>query len=117
MPKRTVNYRVTPKVVASAKGQGGESQLGGLAVPVQITGPWDNLAFAPDLSGVLDEIIKDPSKALEGLKSAIPGTDGSSGGSSPLDFLKKAIPGIGGSDDDSTTSDNPLGGLKKLFGR
>ncbi len=117
MPKRTVNYRVTPKVVASAKGQGGESQLGGLAVPVQITGPLDNLAFAPDLSGALDEIIKDPSKALEGLKSAIPGTDGSSGGSSPLDFLKKAIPGIGGSDDDSTTSDNPLGGLKKLFGR
>ncbi|MCZ6454524.1 MAG: AsmA family protein, partial [Alphaproteobacteria bacterium] len=56
LPKRTVDYRVTPKVVASTKGQGGESQLGGLSVPVQITGPWDNLAFAPDLSGAIDEL-------------------------------------------------------------
>lgn len=116
MPKRTVNYRVTPKVVASAKGQGGDSGAAGLAVPVQITGPWDNLAFAPDLTGAIDELIKDPSKALEGLKSIIPGTDGASG-SNPLDALKKAIPGTSGSDGSSTTSDNPLDSVKKLFGR
>lgn len=116
LPKRTVDYRVTPKVVASTKGQGGESQLGGLSVPVQITGPWDNLAFAPDLSGAIDELLKDPSKALEALKSAIPGTDGSSGGS-PLDALKKVLTGSSGSDDSSTSTDNPIEGLKKLFGR
>lgn len=116
LPKRTVDYRVTPKVVASTKGQGGESQLGGLSVPVQITGPWDNLAFAPDLSGVIDELVKDPSKALEALKGAIPGTDGSSGGG-PLDALKKVLTGSSGSDDSSTSTDNPIEGLKKLFGR
>lgn len=57
-----------------------------------------------------------PSKALEGLKGAIPGTDGASG-SGPLDSLKNAIPGTDSSGDSSTTSDNPLGGLNKLFGR
>ena len=116
LPKRTVDYRVTPKVVASTEGQGGDAGAAGLAVPVQITGPWDNLAFAPDLSGAIDEIIKDPTKALEGLKSVIPGTDGTSG-SNPLDALKKLIPGTDGSDSESTTSDNQLDNVKKLFGR
>ena len=116
LPKRTVDYRVTPKVVASTEDQGGDAGAAGLAVPVQITGPWDNLAFAPDLSGAIDEIIKDPTKALEGLKSVIPGTDGTSG-SNPLDALKKLVPGTDGSDSGSTTSDNPLDNVKKLFGR
>jgi AsmA protein len=116
MPKRTVDYRVTPKVVADTTGQGGDASAAGLAVPVQITGPWDNLAFAPDLTGAVDELIKDPSKALEGLKGAIPGTDGATG-DSPLDALKNAIPGTDSSGDSSTESDNPLGGLNKLFGR
>jgi len=114
MPNRTVDYRLIPKVVASTEGQGGDSAAAGLALPVQITGPWDNLTFAPDLSGAVDELIKDPSKALEGLKSAIPGTDGAGG---PLDALKKAIPGSESSGDSSTTTDNPLDGMKKLFGR
>ena len=113
MPKRTVDYRLIPKVVASTEGQGGDSAAAGLAVPVRITGPWDNLAFTPDLSGAVDELIKDPSKALEGLKGAVPGTDGGS----PLDALKKAIPGSESSGDSSTTTDNPLDGMKKLFGR
>jgi AsmA protein len=97
MPKRTVDYRVTPKVVASAEGQGGADQLGGLSVPVMITGPWDNLSFAPDLTGAVDELVKDPSKAIEGLKGAVPGTGDSGGSSSPLD--------------------DPVKSLKKLFGR
>ncbi len=96
MPKRTVDYRVTPKVVASAEGQGGTNQLAGLAVPVMITGPWDNLSFAPDLTGAVDELAKDPAGTLDRLKSVIPGT-GSSG-------------------DSSTPASKPLEGLKKLFG-
>ena len=97
MPNRTVDYRVTPKVVASVEGQGGASQAAGLSVPVVITGPWDNLSFAPDLSGAVEEIAKDPASAL--------------------DKIKNIIPGIGGSDSSSTTSENPLDGLKKLFGK
>jgi len=97
LPKRTVDYRVTPKVVASAKGQGGIDQLAGLAVPVLITGPWDDLSYQPDLAGVVDELIKDPE--------------------SVLDTIKNLIPGLGGSSDGSSSSDNPLDSLRKLFGR
>ena len=50
LPKRSVQYNVTPKVV------------GIIAVPVEITGPWDHLHYAPDLAG----IVGDPSKLLKG---------------------------------------------------
>jgi AsmA protein len=80
LPERKVDYRVTPKVVASLEGQGGEGQLGGLAVPVLITGPWNNLSFKPDLTGAVTEITKDPEKALEALKNLGKGTTGSDAG-------------------------------------
>jgi AsmA protein len=50
LPKRSVQYKVTPKSV------------GIVAVPVDITGPWDNLHYSPDLAG----IVGDPSKLLKG---------------------------------------------------
>lgn len=53
LPKRTVNYRVEPKVVASLEGQGGKGDLGGITVPVIIEGPWDNLSYRPDLGGAV----------------------------------------------------------------
>jgi AsmA protein len=50
LPKRSVQYKVTPKVV------------GVVAVPVEIAGPWDHLHYAPDLAGM----VGDPSKLLKG---------------------------------------------------
>ena len=50
LPKRSVQYKVTPKVV------------GIVAVPVDISGPWDHLHYAPDLAG----LVGDPSKLLKG---------------------------------------------------
>jgi len=55
MPKKTLKYRVEPKLVADAKGQGGES-ASGITVPVLISGSWEDPKFAPDLAGVLDNI-------------------------------------------------------------
>jgi AsmA protein len=52
LPKRTVNYRVEPKVVASVEGQGGKTDLAGLTVPVIVEGPWDNLSYRPDLAAL-----------------------------------------------------------------
>lgn len=43
LPQRQVNYRLTPKVA------------GALAVPVLITGPWDNLSYRPDLGAMLKQ--------------------------------------------------------------
>ncbi len=78
LPKRSVQYKVTPKVV------------GIVAVPVDISGPWDNLHYAPDLAGM----VGDPSKLLKGgaqgagelLKGGAKGTG---------DVLKSAPSGVG----------------------
>jgi AsmA protein len=68
LPARTVNYRLTPNVA------------GLLAVPVDITGPWDNLSYRPDLAGIAKGLAKDPGKALDVLKNG-GGSAGSSAGS------------------------------------
>lgn len=62
---RTVDYKVTPKAVASLEGQGGRQDLAGVMVPVLVQGPWDNLSFRPDLEGLVKQQI-DPGKLLEG---------------------------------------------------
>jgi AsmA protein len=68
LPARTVNYRLTPNVA------------GVLAVPVDITGPWDNLSYRPDLAGIAKGLAQDPGKALDVLKNG-GGSAGSSAGS------------------------------------
>lgn len=104
MPKRTVNYRVTPKAVASAKGQGG-SDAGGIQVPVVVTGPWHDLSYKPDLTAVIGDVAKDPKKALEAVKKVVPG-----------------VPKLGGSGSGSSGSSLPkaedaVKGLKNIFSR
>ena len=71
LPLRQVNYRVTPSVA------------GLLAVPVDITGPWDHLSYRPDLAGIAKGLAQDPGKALDVLKGG-----GSGGGSNAKDLLK-----------------------------
>lgn len=69
LPKRTVDYTITPKVVATAEGQGGAKDVGGVMVPVIVQGPWDNLSYRPDLAALLKQKI-DPKKALDSLTGA-----------------------------------------------
>jgi AsmA protein len=64
LPRRQVDYKLTPSVA------------GLVAVPVDITGPWDNLSYRPDLAGVAKGLAEDPGKALDVLK----GQGGGSGG-------------------------------------
>jgi AsmA protein len=71
LPQRTVNYRVTPNVA------------GLLVVPVDITGPWDNLSYRPDLAGIAKGLAQDPGKALDAL-----GKGGSGAGSAAGGLLK-----------------------------
>ena len=56
--QRVMNYRVTPKLL---RGEGGEA---GISVPILISGPWHDLSFRPDLSGLID------AKAKAALKEA-----------------------------------------------
>ncbi len=60
-----------PKVVASISGQGGAQDLSGLEIPVHISGPWDDPAIEPDISGAINnpgavEAVKEIGKQLKG---------------------------------------------------
>ena len=102
LPPRTVDYTVTPKLVQTLEGQGGASDMQGVAVPIKVTGPWSNVSYQPDLEGALKEQIKDPGAVIEkldseeGVKGLIEGlkpggsSDGEEGSSGPLD-LKKGL--------------------------
>jgi AsmA protein len=89
LPKRTVDYRIEPKIAGNAPG-------GGITVPVAVQGPWDNLTYHPQF----DQLLKNP-KALDALKGALGGsgnTDAgapSSGGGSakPADVLRGLLGG------------------------
>ncbi|MCP4328550.1 MAG: AsmA family protein [Alphaproteobacteria bacterium] len=70
LPARTVNYKVTPKLVASTEGQGGATDLKGVAVPVIISGPWSDLSYTPDILGA----IGDPEELAKGALGALGGS-------------------------------------------
>ncbi|WP_293960746.1 AsmA family protein [Sneathiella sp.] len=74
LPPQTLNYRIEPKLVATTEGQGG-SEASGVAVPIIVSGSWDNLKFAPDLAGVLKN-VSNP----EGAKQLLEGVKGSGDG-------------------------------------
>jgi AsmA protein len=71
LPERTLDYRAVV-------------QLAPAAVPILITGPWDNLHYGPDTGAIVKGIVQDPAKALQQLQQAIPGTQP---GSNPLKSL------------------------------
>ena len=88
MPKQRVNYRIEPKLVASAKGQGSSTSAPGISVPVIVSGPWSNISYKPDLAGAIGGIVKEPAKALDSLKKLIPGN---SGGDNPAIKIPDAV--------------------------
>ncbi len=71
LPSKTINYRIDPKAAATLEGQGSESEVAGILVPVLVTGPFDDLSYKPDLSGVIDQAIKDPDALKEQVKQQV----------------------------------------------
>jgi len=112
-PKRTVNYRIEPKAVASLEGQGAASDAKGVAVPVIVEGPWDNVTYRPDLTAMITDIAKDPTKALEGAKDTLKQLKGGAGGL--LGGGTTTPPADGGGTTGGAVPD-PGKVLKKLFG-
>jgi AsmA protein len=55
--RRTINFRIEPKLVANAQGQGGLLGASGLGVPFQITGPWTKPSYRPDLSKAVGNLL------------------------------------------------------------
>ncbi|MFQ5959267.1 MAG: AsmA family protein, partial [Alphaproteobacteria bacterium] len=115
LPRRTVNYRIEPKLAATGQGQGGATDVAGLMVPVIVEGPWHDLDYRPDLAGLVEQTVKDPEGALgavkgvaEGAKGLVEGLLGSPSGSE----------GEGGGDGttEEPAAPDPLKTLKNLFG-
>lgn len=114
MPKRTVNYRVEPKVVASLEGQGGAAEARGIAVPVIVEGPWHDLSYRPDLAGMIGDVAKDPAKALEGAKATVKQLKDGGGVGEVLKGI--AEPPAGGAEQGGGLSLDPKKALKGLLG-
>jgi AsmA protein len=83
LPQRTMNYRIEPTAAPTLEGQGGRGQVAGILVPVVIQGPWDDLKYKPDLSGVVQQALENP----EQLKRQIEQLGGSA--SQAQDALKE----------------------------
>ena len=71
LPQRTVDYRIEPKAAKTLEGQGGEREVAGLLVPVVVRGPFDDLSFTPDVSGVVQRALEDPEALREGVEQQI----------------------------------------------
>lgn len=75
LPAKQVDYRIDPKAAATLEGQGAQSDVAGILVPVVITGPFDDLDYKPDLSGVVNQAIKDPKALKENVKQQVEDLD------------------------------------------
>ncbi len=117
LPARQVDYRIDPKAAATLEGQGSEADVSGLLVPVTVTGPFDDLSYQPDLSGVINQAIKDPKALEKQLKEQVEGL-GVSGDdikdqlkSIDKDDAKNLLEDLVNPDEDA--KDSPAGNLLK----
>lgn len=57
--QETLNMKVEPKIVESSKGQGAKEESAGIAIPVLVTGSFQQPEFTPDLEGLVKDEIPD----------------------------------------------------------
>jgi AsmA protein len=100
--RKSLAFRVEPKLVMTTEGQGRAADPVGFGIPVMIDGPWAQPRIYPDMAGMLDN----PDAAYAKLKDMGKGLFGPAGGGSGGGGL------IGGSSDGSAGSgpSDPLGG-------
>jgi AsmA protein len=64
LPKETIDYLLTTKIVGSLEGQGGRalSELKGVAIPVRIGGTFSKPTYVPDLAAALGDAAQEKAK-------------------------------------------------------
>ena len=109
LPKNTLNYTVTARIVATSKGQGGkditEGKLEGVPLPCHFTGSLDNPKRNCDASKLIAALGLRMIKGLTNLPGKIvPGGQdgGQTGDSNPLGNLLNKLP-VPGSNTDTQT--------------
>lgn len=68
--EETLDFRITPKFVATLKGQGDTDGRGGIMVPVIVSGSFAAPKFKPDLEGMLKQKLPQPSDLKKMLKGS-----------------------------------------------
>lgn len=118
--QKNLDYNAEPKLVASLKGQGGDEDKKGLAIPVKIKGPWSRPKIVPDLK----KLLQDPEALAENAKKLVKKAKGVKNIIKNIKTKdsKKLIEGLignnagsGGADTgaDANGGDDPVGGLLK----
>lgn len=87
LPAKSIDYTLMPKIAATSQGQGGKDERAGIAIPLRITGSWNNPSITPDVGAALQENLKDP----EALKENIKGIKESVKDLNSKDDLKRAL--------------------------
>lgn len=72
IPASTIDYLAKATVVGTSKGQGGKdsAELKGVTIPVRLTGPFDQMAWAIDWSVAAKEMLKSRAAAELGVDQA-----------------------------------------------
>lgn len=94
LPKRGLNYRAEPKLVASCSGQGSSAGKVGLGLPVIAEGPWSNVSVRPDFNPLT--ILQGGAAGVgDAVRGLIPGqSEGTTGGSGSSGGVGGALRGI-----------------------
>jgi AsmA protein len=61
LPKETIDYTLTTKIIGSLEGQGGKglAEVKGVAIPVHVGGTFDKPTYAPDLEAALSGVAQE----------------------------------------------------------
>ncbi len=64
LPKETIDYTLTTKIVGTLQGQGGAAlgELKGISIPVHVGGTFSKPSYTPDLGAALSDVAKEKVK-------------------------------------------------------
>ncbi|SOH95420.1 Uncharacterized protein involved in outer membrane biogenesis [Monaibacterium marinum] len=97
LPARRLNVKLIPRVTTDLTGQGGSQDSAGVAIPVEISGPWSDLSYRPDLGAYEDALRAQADDAVERFRSDLAaGQDPESAARGALSDFDDAIRGEGG---------------------
>lgn len=87
----TLDFRVSPKFVATIKGQGDTKNRSGIAVPVLVGGTFAEPTFRPDLEGLLRQTLQEGLPQVSDLKKTLPDADQLEGKKKSLEDAAKGL--------------------------
>ncbi len=111
LPGQRLDLRLRPRIVGDLTGQGGDLAASGITLPVEVSGPWSDVSFRPDLSQ-LEELTRQQAEeaarqAADELRQGL--TEGD-----PDEALDRAVDSI---TDTLRQDGGGLDQLRGLFGR